>query len=113
MIQHGEEIKILSEAETEKLIAQFDRESNVRQFSGVPGYLIKGLLLLFTVYVFWVTLIANLPEQVRRTSFLGLLVFTGYLLYPVHQGMSKRENHIPWYDFVLAVLGAAAFFITP
>ncbi|MDR1505848.1 MAG: TRAP transporter fused permease subunit, partial [Treponema sp.] len=110
MSRHNEEIKVLSEAETEKLIAQFDRESNVRQFSGIPGYLIKGLLLLFTAYVFWVTLIANLPEQVRRTSFLGLLVFTGYLLYPVRQGMTKRENHIPWYDFVLAVLGAAAFF---
>jgi TRAP transporter 4TM/12TM fusion protein len=110
MTSHGEEVQVLSEAETEELIAQFDRESNVRRFSGIPGYLIKGLLLLFTAYVFWVTLIANLPEQVRRTSFLGLLVFTGYLLYPVRQGMSKRQNYIPWYDFVLAILGAAAFF---
>ena len=100
----------LSEQEIEALVTQFDRESNVRRFSGIPNYLIKGLLLLFTAYVFWVTLIANLPEQVRRTSFLGLLVFSGYLLYPIRQGMTKRENHIPWYDFVLAVLGAAAFF---
>ncbi|MDR2435064.1 MAG: TRAP transporter permease [Treponema sp.] len=104
------EIHVLSEQETESLIAHFDRESNVRRFSGIPSYLIKGLLLLFAAYVFWVTLIANLPEQVRRTSFLGLLVFIGYLLYPVRKGMTKRENYIPWYDFVLAVLGAAAFF---
>jgi TRAP transporter 4TM/12TM fusion protein len=107
---HDKEIHVLTEQETESLIAHFDRESNVRRFSGIPSYLIKGLLLLFTAYVFWVTLIANLPEQVRRTSFLGLLVFIGYLLYPVRKGMTKRENYIPWYDFVLAVLGAAAFF---
>jgi TRAP transporter 4TM/12TM fusion protein len=110
MAHHDKEIHVLTEQETESLIAHFDRESNVRRFSGVPSYLIKGLLLLFTVYVFWVTLIANLPEQVRRTSFLGLLVFIGYLLYPVRKGMTRRENYIPWYDFVLGVLGAAAFF---
>ena len=51
----------LSEQEIEALVTQFDRESNVRRFSGIPNYLIKGLLLLFTAYVFWVTLIANLP----------------------------------------------------
>ncbi|MDR1251784.1 MAG: TRAP transporter permease [Treponema sp.] len=110
LAHHDEDIHILTEKETEALIASFDRESNVRRFSGIPDYLIKGLLLLFAAYVFWVTLIANLPEQVRRTSFLGLLIFTGYLLYPVHRGMTKRENHVPWYDFVLGVLGAAAFF---
>lgn len=103
-------IPILSEAETERLIAQFDRESNVRRFSGVPNYIIKGLLILFTAYVFWVTLVVTLPEQVRRSAFLGILVFIGYLLYPVKQGMTERENHIAWYDIVLGTLGALAFF---
>jgi TRAP transporter 4TM/12TM fusion protein len=107
---HVKDDHVLSERETEELIAHFDRESNVRRFSGVPGVLIKGLLLLFTVYVFWVTLIGNLPEQVRRACFMGILVFTGYLLYPLRRGMTKRENYIPWYDFALAVLGAAPFF---
>jgi TRAP transporter 4TM/12TM fusion protein len=110
MAHHDKHIHVLTAQETEELIAHFDRESNVRRFSGIPGLLIKGLLLLFTAYVFWVTLIANLPEQVRRCSFLGILIFTGYLLYPVRRGMTKRENHIPWYDFVLALLGASAFF---
>jgi TRAP transporter 4TM/12TM fusion protein len=100
----------MTEAETEELIAQFDRESNIRRFTGLPNYLVKGLLLLFTLYVFWVTLIANLPEQIRRSVFLGILVFIGYLLYPIKRGMRKRTNHIPWYDLVLGTAGAAAFF---
>ena len=100
----------LTEQETEELIAHFDRESNVRRFTGVPGIFVKGFLLLFAVYVFWVTLIGNLPEQIRRSAFLGILVFTGYLLYPARKGMTKRKNHIPWYDFILGAMGAIAFF---
>ena len=102
--------QILTGEETDALIARFDRESNIRRFTGIPDILIKGLLLLFAAYVFWVTLIANLPEQVRRSAFLGILVFTGYMLYPVRRGMTKRKDYIPWYDFVLGILGAAAFF---
>jgi len=93
----------------EELIAQFDRESDVRRFSGVPAVIIKGLLLLFAAYVLWVTLFANLPEQVRRSAFVGILVFIGFLLYPIRRGMTKRQNYIPWYDIVLGMLGAIAF----
>ncbi|MDR1787855.1 MAG: TRAP transporter permease [Treponema sp.] len=92
------------------LIAQFDRESNVRRFTGAYNIIIKGLLILFTAYVFWVTLFATIPEQVRRSAFLGILVFLGYLLYPIHRGMTRRVNHIPLYDIACALLGAAAFF---
>jgi TRAP transporter 4TM/12TM fusion protein len=100
----------MNESETEDLIAQFDRESNIRRFSGIPHRVIKALLVLFTVYVFWVTLIAAVPEQIRRSAFLGILIFIGYLLYPARQGMRKQVNHIPWYDFVLGTAGAVSFF---
>ena len=110
MAHQSSQDHILTEQETEDLIAHFDRESNVRRFTGVKEIIIKGLLLLFAAYVFWVTLIGNLPEQVRRCAFLGILIFIGYLLYPVRRGMTKQKNHIPWYDVVLGVLGAASFF---
>jgi TRAP transporter 4TM/12TM fusion protein len=107
---HDKSIHVLTEAETEKLIAQFDRESNVRHFSGIPNYIIKGLLLLFTLYVFWVTLIVSIPEQIRRSAFLGILIFIGYLLYPIRRGMTAKENHVAWYDLVLGSLGSISFF---
>jgi TRAP transporter 4TM/12TM fusion protein len=110
MAHHDKSVHILTEQETEALIAHFDRESNVRRFSGIPGLLVKGVLLFFTAYVFWLTLAARLPEQVWRTSFLGILVFAGYLLYPARRGMTRRENYIPWYDFLLGTAGALAFF---
>ncbi|MCL2272869.1 MAG: TRAP transporter fused permease subunit [Treponema sp.] len=101
---------ILTEEETEQLMKKFDRESRVRHFTGIPDKIIKGLLLFFAAYVFWVTLIATLPEQVRRSAFVGILVFIGFLLYPRRKGMTGRVNYIPWYDFVLAFLGLASFF---
>jgi len=106
----SDENRVLTAEETDELLAKFDKESNVRRFSGVKSYIITGLLLLFAAYVFWVTVIGNLPEQARRTVFLGMLVFIGFLLYPARKGDTKRINYIPWYDFVLAALGAAAFF---
>jgi TRAP transporter 4TM/12TM fusion protein len=41
---------------------------------------------------------------------VGILVFIGYLYYPIRKGMTKRVNYIPWYDIVLALLGGGAFF---
>ncbi|MCL1929320.1 MAG: TRAP transporter permease [Treponema sp.] len=110
MSEHEKKDHALTEQETEELLAHFDREANVRRFTGIPDILVKGLLLLFAAYVFWVTLIGNLPEQVRRSVFLGILIFAGYMLYPLRRGMTKRKNYIPWYDFVLGTLGAIAFF---
>jgi len=110
MSQADDDNHILTDKETEELMAKFDRESNVRHFTGIPDIIIKGLLIFFALYVFWVTLIATLPEQVRRSAFLGILVFIGYLMYPRRKGMTKRVNYIPWYDIALAVISASSFF---
>ena len=101
--------RVLTAEETEALMAKFDRESDVRHFSGIPALITTGLLIFFAAYVFWYTIIGNLPEQVRRTSFLGILIFVGYLFYPVRRGSAKRLNYIPWYDIVLAFVGASCF----
>ncbi|MCL2602496.1 MAG: TRAP transporter permease [Treponema sp.] len=100
----------ISEAEAAKIAAQFDKESNVRNFTGVPDILMKAVLSLFAIYIFAVTLFITLPEQVRRCVFLGILIFIGYLLYPARKRMTERVNYIPWYDFILAVLAALPFF---
>jgi TRAP transporter 4TM/12TM fusion protein len=103
-------IHAMSDEETERLIASFDRESNTRRFTGVPDIIIKTLLILFTVFVFWITLFGNLPEQVRRCSFLGALVFLGYILFPIKKSMTEKVNSVAFYDVVCGILGAASFF---
>jgi TRAP transporter 4TM/12TM fusion protein len=111
MHEHDEhEFHQMSEEEANRLMASFDRESNTRQFTGIRNIIVKGMLILFTLFIFWLTIFGNLPEQVRRSSFLGCLVFLGYLLYPIKKNLTEKVNVVAWYDIVLALLGAAAFF---
>ena len=105
----SDDTRTLTEEETEAIMAKYDRESNVRRFTGTRHIIITVLLILFAAYVFWYTILGNLPEQVRRTSFVGILIFLGYMIYPARKGMTNRVNYIPWYDFVLGFVGAAAF----
>ena len=91
-------------------IQALDRESRTRVFTGVPGYIMNGFLLLFAAFVFATTLLITLPEQVRRSAFVGFLVFIGFLYYPIRKGMTQRVNYVPWYDIVLALVGSGAFF---
>lgn len=92
------------------LMAEFDRESNTRHFTGTPHLIVKGMLIAFTFYVFWMTLIATPPEQIRRSSFIGLLIFLGFINYPIKRSHAKRVNQIPWYDWIFAFAGGGAFF---
>ena len=94
----------------DELLAEFDKESATRHFTGTPKLVIQGMFIAFALYVFWMTLIATPPEQIRRASFIGLLIFLGFLVYPIKKSHIKRVNSIPWYDILFALLGSGAFF---
>ena len=96
-------------ADVEAIMRKYDRESNTRVWEGTPKIIVGVVLALFSMYCIYVTLFANFLEQVRLSSFLGLVVIMGYLTYPAKKGHVK-VNHMPWYDIMLMVLGAAAFF---
>ncbi|MBE6688447.1 MAG: TRAP transporter fused permease subunit [Ruminococcaceae bacterium] len=90
-------------------MAEFDRESNVRQFHGIPNTIIRALFLAFVLFTFGTRFI-TLPEQVRMSSFLGIIMFLGFLIYPLYKKQTKKHNFIPWYDMIFAVVGSAPFF---
>ena len=101
--------------ETEKidvdaLMAEYDREANTRRFSGLPRVAVRFMLVAFSIYVFYMNLISVWPEQIRRASFVGLIVFMAFTLYPARKKGAKRENFVPWYDLLLGLVGAAAYF---
>ena len=98
-----------SAADVEAVMRKYDRESNTRVWVGRPKLIVGCILAAFSLFCIYVTLFANFLEQVRMTSFMGLVIIMGYLTYPARKGHVK-PNHLPWYDIVLMVLGAAAFF---
>ena len=97
------------QADVDSIMRKYDRESNTRIWTGWPKRVVGIILALFSMYCIYVTLFANFLEQVRLSSFLGLVIVMGYLTYPAKKG-KLQPNYMPWYDILLMVLGAASFF---
>ena len=57
----------------------------------------------------WMNLFASFDNRVRHCLFLGFIILFVFILYPAKKG-TQKVNHIPWYDIVLAVVGAACYF---
>ena len=91
------------------VMKKYDRESNTRVWEGWQKWVVYAVMVLFSLFVIYVTLFASWLDLIRYPSFMGGVLLIGYLVFPVRKGV-QRVNHIPWYDWILMVLGAAAFF---
>ena len=95
-------------ADVDAVMKKYDRESNQRIWTGKTGIAVKAIIVLFSLWCIYVTLFATFLEEIRLTSFLGLIVLMGFLVYPAKKG-DNRENYMPWYDIVMMVLGTGSF----
>ncbi len=91
------------------VMKKFDRESNTRVWVGTPKIIVNSILAIFSLFCIYVTFFATWPQEVVLSSFVGCIVFIGYMLYPVKKG-TQKVNYIPWYDIILMVLGSSSFF---
>ncbi len=92
----------------DEVMKKYDRESNTRIWEGVPAIIVNSVLAAFSVFCLYVTLFANLLEEVRLTTFVAFIVLIGFLVFPAKKGVQK-VNHLPWYDIVAMVLGTSAY----
>lgn len=99
-----------TETDVQAVMEKYDRESNVRSFSGVPRYIVRYLLVAFAIYSVLINFVFHWDTRINRASFVGGIVFLIFLVFPARKGTKKRTNYIPWYDLVLAVLGGGAYF---
>ena len=96
-------------ADVEAVMKKYDRESNVRIWTGIPKLVIRAIMVAFSLYcIIDAVFLTTLPE-IRLSVFMGMIVFLGFLTFPVRKGV-ERPNHMPWYDIILLVLGSGAFF---
>ncbi|MDA5109122.1 TRAP transporter permease [Brevibacillus thermoruber] len=79
----------MSQQEMEQLIAQYDKESAVRQLSGPMKWITFVLLVLFSVYQLASSLFFTLPPQIHRPIHLAFGLGLVFLLYA---GRSKGNN---------------------
>lgn len=96
-------------ADVDAMMKKFDRESNTRIWEGWPKWVVMTISAVFAAYCIWSTLFSRAGIEIRLTAFLGCIIVIGYLNYP-RSKHHVRVNSLPWYDIVLMVAGAGAFF---
>ena len=96
------------QADLDEVMRKYDRESNTRVWEGWQRWVVGILMVAFSLYCISMTLFfSGLPET-RLAAFLAMIVFIGFLTYPVKKGHVK-VNSMPWYDIVLMLVGTACF----
>ena len=109
-IEKTEEMIHEDEERMQQVLKDFDRESNTRHFEGVPMIVIQAMLIAFSVFVIWMNVFSTLPEQIRRASFIGIVIFMAFILYPVKKNHASKINKVPIYDFIMGIVGSGCFF---
>ena len=97
------------EADVDEIMRKYDRESNTRIWEGTPKKIVSALMAIFSLYCIGMTLFSTELPETKLARFLACVIIIGYLLYPVRKG-KVRPNHMPWFDIVIMVIGAACFF---
>ena len=96
--------------DVDQLMADFDKESNTRHFSGIFEKIIKIAMILFSLYVMFDGWTGTMEERTKMAWFIGIIVFMAFIIYPVHKKEKKRINRVPFYDYIFAIVGGGSFF---
>ena len=82
------------QADLDEVMRKYDRESNTRVWEGWQRWVVGILMVAFSLYCIGMTLFfSGLPET-RLAAFLAMIVFIGFLTYPVKKGHVK-VNFMP------------------
>ena len=103
------EVDVGTAADVEAVMRKYDRESNTRTWEGTPGIVVRVIMVIFSLYCIWSTLFSVAAIEKRLTAFIACVIIMGYMTYPASKH-HVRHNYIPWFDYVLMIVGAASFF---
>ena len=106
---YSDDFETVSEEEVNEVMKKYDRESNTRIWVGTPKKVIRLIMAAFSLYCIYSTLWSNASLEVRLTAFLGCVVVMGFLYYPASKHHVK-PNYMPWYDWIIMIVGAGCFF---
>ena len=104
-----QDVEVGTAADVDAIMKKYDKESNTRIWTGVPAKVLRLVMVAFSLFLLWMNLFATWDERFRRPLFLGIVIIAVFLYYPIKKGVT-RVNYMPWYDIVLAVLGAGSYF---
>mgnify|MGYP004454353251 CR=1 FL=1 len=98
-----------SDVDVDDVMRKYDIESNTRIWEGRPKTIVSVMLAIFSLYCIGMTLFSTFLPETKLAMFVGFVIIVGYILYPASK-KHVRVNHMPWYDVVIMLVGAACFF---
>lgn len=96
-----------NEEELKLLMKDLDREQAYREHKCWRQYITIVVSVAFVLFQLYATLSGKITAQVLRASHLAFVQFLAFLLFPALK--SQPKNTLPWYDVLLAFLGAACW----
>lgn len=85
------------------LLGKYDRDFAYRRLKGFMRVFTFTFAVCFSLYQLYVSFFTPFPDQVHRAVHLSFGLGLIFLLYPATKKLQRR--HIPWYDYILAILG--------
>lgn len=98
----------ISTENLDDVMRKYDKESNIRVWTGWAEKVVSVLLALFSVYCIYMTLVSTALPEIRLSLFLCFITLAGYLVFPARR-KHVRPNYMPWFDIVLAFVGGGCF----
>ena len=96
--------KVQETVDIADIVAKYDKEATYRQFTGWLNTAVCWICILFSSFHLYTAAFGAFAPQIQRSIHLGFVLTLIFLLYPMKTGMSLKK--LPWYDVVLAFLGA-------
>ena len=91
--------------DSDAIMQEFDRESNVRVFTGWRKNVITGIMAAFSVYMISMALLfPTATKYTKLTTFMAFIAFIGFLIFPAYKTQTKKINYVPIYDIALSLL---------
>ena len=96
--------------DSDAIMQEFDRESNVRVFTGWRKNVITGIMAAFSVYMISMALLfPTATKYTKLTTFMAFIAFIGFLIFPAYKTQTKKINYVPIYDIALSLLSSGCF----
>ena len=106
-IKNDAELEVV---DSQAIMQEFDRESNVRVFTGWRKTVVTALMAAFSLYMIAMALVfPTATKYTKLTTFMAFIVFIGFLIFPAYKNQTKKINHVPFYDIILAIGGSGCF----
>lgn len=106
-MKHRNDIHIPTVEEIDDYMSKYDSESMYRRYSDWKKYLIIVISVVFCLFQLYSILSGKITAQIVRATHLSFVMLLAYLLFPMKKDMPKDK--LPWYDVILAVIGAASW----